>query len=354
MRKRVDASTLESPASGLGARPRRRAGAQRRVRAAGPSHARDSGRGSRARRADEDAAARRELAHLAHARLRHGRARRRRRRRVRGDAQQHGHGARHRALLAVRAPHAAVLRHARTSPTSRTARSSDCPSCRASSTCSRAGCRCRSASPSRSPSAVQEVLEPKGVGVVIEAMHLCMMMRGVQKQNSQTVTSARARHLPRRRAHARGVPLARVRAQLARPLTDARWRRDRARHRRLARDRPRDRARARARGRARGARRARRSRSSRRARRSSGAPTRRRRRATSRARATWTERSRKCAQRSATFPISSSTTPGIFDPKPLHVLTGEEFAKMMQVNLVAPFYVLRALLPAWREQHAGT
>jgi GTP cyclohydrolase I len=38
--------------------------------------------------------------------------------------------------------------------------------------------------------AVQEVLEPKGVGVVIEAMHLCMMMRGVQKQNSQTVTSA--------------------------------------------------------------------------------------------------------------------------------------------------------------------
>jgi GTP cyclohydrolase IA len=38
--------------------------------------------------------------------------------------------------------------------------------------------------------AVQEVLVPKGVGVVIEAMHLCMMMRGVQKQNSQTVTSA--------------------------------------------------------------------------------------------------------------------------------------------------------------------
>ena len=38
--------------------------------------------------------------------------------------------------------------------------------------------------------AVQDVLMPKGVGVVIEAMHLCMMMRGVQKQNSQTVTSA--------------------------------------------------------------------------------------------------------------------------------------------------------------------
>lgn len=38
--------------------------------------------------------------------------------------------------------------------------------------------------------AVQEVLEPEGVGVVCEAYHLCMMMRGVEKQNSKTITSA--------------------------------------------------------------------------------------------------------------------------------------------------------------------
>jgi GTP cyclohydrolase I len=39
-------------------------------------------------------------------------------------------------------------------------------------------------------SAIERVLRPAGVGVVIEAYHLCMMMRGVEKQNSKTITSA--------------------------------------------------------------------------------------------------------------------------------------------------------------------
>jgi GTP cyclohydrolase I len=37
---------------------------------------------------------------------------------------------------------------------------------------------------------IQEAIEPQGVGVVIEARHLCMMMRGIEKQSSSTVTSA--------------------------------------------------------------------------------------------------------------------------------------------------------------------
>ncbi len=37
--------------------------------------------------------------------------------------------------------------------------------------------------------AIMEILEPKGVAVVVEAQHLCMMMRGVQKQDSRAVTS---------------------------------------------------------------------------------------------------------------------------------------------------------------------
>ncbi|MFO7893908.1 MAG: GTP cyclohydrolase I FolE [Longimicrobiales bacterium] len=38
--------------------------------------------------------------------------------------------------------------------------------------------------------AIMDTLEPEGVAVVCECYHLCMMMRGVQKQNSKTITSA--------------------------------------------------------------------------------------------------------------------------------------------------------------------
>jgi GTP cyclohydrolase IA len=38
--------------------------------------------------------------------------------------------------------------------------------------------------------AIEEIIQPQGVGVVIEARHLCMMMRGVEKQHSAAVTSA--------------------------------------------------------------------------------------------------------------------------------------------------------------------
>ena len=38
--------------------------------------------------------------------------------------------------------------------------------------------------------AIERVLQPRGVGVVLECAHLCMMMRGVEKQNSKTITSA--------------------------------------------------------------------------------------------------------------------------------------------------------------------
>ena len=37
---------------------------------------------------------------------------------------------------------------------------------------------------------IEEAVQPRGVGVVIEAQHLCMMMRGVQKQSTKMITSS--------------------------------------------------------------------------------------------------------------------------------------------------------------------
>ena len=56
--------------------------------------------------------------------------------------------------------------------------------------CMHAGCRFRNGLTVEIMNAIKETLNPLGVAVVIEAKHLCMMMRGVQKQNSVTTTSA--------------------------------------------------------------------------------------------------------------------------------------------------------------------
>ena len=53
---------------------------------------------------------------------------------------------------------------------------------------------------------IQEKINPLGVAVVMEGTHLCMAMRGVEKQNSFAVTSRHARRLSRRPADPLGVP----------------------------------------------------------------------------------------------------------------------------------------------------
>src|ERR1700742_4707340 len=61
--------------------------------------------------------------------------------------------------------------------------------------------------------AVQDGIHPQGVGVVIEARHLCMMMRGVEKQNSSTVTSAMLGVFQKQNTRAEFLSLVRERAQ---------------------------------------------------------------------------------------------------------------------------------------------
>ena len=52
---------------------------------------------------------------------------------------------------------------------------------------------------------IQEALNPMGVAVVIEASHMCMQMRGIEKQQSATTTSAFTGIFPLRPPHARRV-----------------------------------------------------------------------------------------------------------------------------------------------------
>jgi len=55
---------------------------------------------------------------------------------------------------------------------------------------SRAGCRCRERLTKQIADTIRDKIAPLGVAVVMEATHLCMSMRGVEKQNSFAVTSA--------------------------------------------------------------------------------------------------------------------------------------------------------------------
>ena len=64
-----------------------------------------------------------------------------------------------------------------------TARCWACPRSPVSSKCTRAACRSRKTQPP-DRRAVQQVTNAAGVAVVLEAQHMCMMMRGVEKQNS--------------------------------------------------------------------------------------------------------------------------------------------------------------------------
>jgi len=63
--------------------------------------------------------------------------------------------------------------------------------------------------------AIQEAIHPQGVGVVVEARHLCMMMRGVEKQNSSTVTSAMLGVFQKQNTRAEFLSLIRERANSA-------------------------------------------------------------------------------------------------------------------------------------------
>ena len=61
--------------------------------------------------------------------------------------------------------------------------------------------------------AIEEAVQPQGVAIILEAQHLCMMMRGVEKQNSSTVTSAMLGVFQKQNTRTEFLSLVRERAQ---------------------------------------------------------------------------------------------------------------------------------------------
>ena len=98
---------------------------------------------------------------------------------------RHRPRARHPVLLPLRAPHGALLRRWRISPITRPRAWSACPSSPGSSTSLPAGCRRRRAMTAQIVEAMDEALQPRGVAVMLEAEHMCMSMRGIQKAGAR-------------------------------------------------------------------------------------------------------------------------------------------------------------------------
>ena len=96
----------------------------------------------------------------------------------------------HPGAVAVRAPPAAVHRGRAHRLPARRAHPRACPSSPACSSCSPATCRCRSGSPSRSPTGCRSTSPRAGSAWSIEAEHLCMSLRGVRATGARTITSA--------------------------------------------------------------------------------------------------------------------------------------------------------------------
>ena len=111
---------------------------------------------------------------------------------LRGQPRRDGHGQGHPDLLAVRAPHGAVVRHTRTSRTSPNDEGRITGLSKLARLCDGYAQRLQVQErfTTQVADAIDKALLPKGVMVVVEAEHLCMSMRGVRKPGTTTVTSA--------------------------------------------------------------------------------------------------------------------------------------------------------------------